>query len=307
MNTPARSILALLVCLAPGCSAAGDGDTFGYDPNGNASGSGSGGGPGLVDSGGSNAGGSNGGDTSGCSEAAKLVYLVDSANQFIKLEPATMTFTTLGILSCPTASTPNSMAVDRNGIAWVNYSGGEIFHVDIVSLNCTSTTFIPNQQGFGTFGMGFVSDSPGSNEETLYITDDGPFGMLDTDTLTVTTLGSTMQQSEFTGTGLAELWSFTVPGQYSSNGLVQKLNKTNGSKLESFPLDLPPPTSMFGTAWAFAFWGGRYYLFYQGASDTTDVYIFDPNSGKAGFNRNLAGTRIVGAGVSTCAPTEVPL
>ncbi len=299
-------MLALLVCLAPACSAAGDGDTFEYDPNGNGNGDGSGGSPGL-NTGGGDAGTSGGGETSGCSDAAKLVYLVDSANQFIKLDPSTMTFTTLGILSCPTASTPNSMAVDRNGIAWVNYSGGEIFHVDIVSLNCTSTNFIPNQQGFGTFGMGFVSDAPGSNEETLYITDDGPFGMLNTDTLTVTSLGSTTQQSEFTGTGLAELWSFTVPGLYSSNGLVQKLNKANGSKLETFPLDLPPATSIFGTAWAFAFWGGRYYLFYQGAADTTEVYIFQPSSGKATYNRTLAGARIVGAGVSTCAPTEVPL
>ena len=107
-------MLALLVCLAPACSAAGDGDTFEYDPNGNGNGDGSGGSPGL-NTGGGDAGTSGGGETSGCSDAAKLVYLVDSANQFIKLDPSTMTFTTLGILSCPTASTPNSMVVDRNG------------------------------------------------------------------------------------------------------------------------------------------------------------------------------------------------
>lgn len=316
MNTPARLTLALFVCFAPGCAAdGGDGNDF-YDDDGELNGgggaaaNGSGGGTTVVDSGGGTT--STGGSTStggdpDCSDAAKQVYLVDSNYQFIKFEPATMQFTTLGALSCPTSGTPNSMAVDRDGTAWVNYSNGEIFHVDVETLNCQASGYLPNQQGFGTLGMGFVSDAAGSNEETLYVTDEGRFGKIDTASKLLTALGSTTGQPEFTGTGLAELWAFAPPGQGTTSGVVQQLNKSNGTPLQNFPLSLPQPDIFTGgTAWAFAAWGGFFYIFYQGPNPTTDVYIFNPSNGSANLNRNLPNLRIVGAGVSTCAPTEPP-
>jgi hypothetical protein len=321
MNTSTGSILALLVCLASGCAVdGGDDDTFGEvglgdngdegTPNVNDDGSE------VVGGGGDDPGGSGGGDNSGCSEAAKQVYLVDSNYQFIKFEPETMTFTPLGALSCPSGlgATPNSMAVDRNGIAWVNYSDGQVYHVDVVTLACTASGYPAGQQGFTTFGMGFVSDSAGSTDETLYVTDTSAGGggasrvaTIDTDTLALTPIGNISVQPEFTGTGLGELWAFAPPGQGTSTGVVQQLDKSNASTLQNFPLSLPQPDPFaLGTAWAFAAWGGFFYVFYQGPVATTDVYIFDPNSGTANKNRNLANLRIVGAGVSTCAPTEPP-
>src|SRR5436190_23018268 len=55
-----------------------------------------------------------GGDT--CSDAAKLVYLVDANNDFLSFKPDTVTFTKIGSLNCPAqfGATPFSMGVDRS-------------------------------------------------------------------------------------------------------------------------------------------------------------------------------------------------
>ncbi len=86
---------------------------------------------------------------------------------------------------------------------------------------------------------------------------------------------------------------------------MQQLNKADGTPVRPFYLSLPEPSPFSGgTAWAFAFWGGDFYIFYQGPNPTTDVYIFSPGNGAAKLDRNLPNLRIVGAGISTCAPTQ---
>ena len=58
--------------------------------------------------------------------------------------------------------------------------------------------------------------------------------------------------------------------------------------------------------WAFSFWGGHFYLYTSQQMGTT-VTDYDPSSGSINpsFMPNI-GFDIVGAGVSTCAPTVPP-
>src|SRR5262245_30783611 len=83
--------------------------------------------------------GSGSGNEDGCSDAAKLVYVVDENNTLSKFDPSTKTFMNIGTLNCPAQflATPFSMGVDRNAVAWVLYSSGELFRVDTSNLMCT--------------------------------------------------------------------------------------------------------------------------------------------------------------------------
>ena len=67
----------------------------------------------------------------GCSDASKLVYVVDENNKLSTFNPPTKVFTDLGTLNCPAqfAATPFSMGIDRNATAWVLYSSGELMRV----------------------------------------------------------------------------------------------------------------------------------------------------------------------------------
>src|SRR5262249_14396945 len=106
-----------------------------------------------------------------CSDSATLVYVLDAGGKLSSFKPDTITFTDVGMVICPASvgSSPYSMAVDRNAIAWIVYTSGELFRVDTRSAACAPTTFQPGQQGLDVFGMGFSSNSPGSRDETLFL------------------------------------------------------------------------------------------------------------------------------------------
>lgn len=254
----------------------------------------------------------------GCSDAAKLIYVVDEDGRFSSFNPGTTPPSFVDItpsLRCPTKPgffgiepTPYSMSVDRNASAWVLYSSGELFRVDTGKGGCTATSFQPNQSGFQVMGMGFVSNAKMSNLDTLYVAGGaGPdtgtasrLGTVDMSTLTLMPVQQLTGWPELTGTGLAELWGFypdTTPPK------VARLNKSTGAEEQVFAL-----ASLQGTpaAWAFAFWGGDFWLFLMRVGDTdTTVYRVNGSTGAMSVALANTGRSIVGAGVSTCAPVSL--
>jgi hypothetical protein len=65
------------------------------------------------------------------------------------------------------------------------------------------------------------------------------------------------------------------------------------------------PLTISGTprAWAFAFWGGDFWVFLmKGTETSTTIYQYDAATGTPKGSKAAPGRTIVGAGVSTCAP-----
>ncbi len=263
-----------------------------------------------------------------CASGAELVYLVDDSNTLYSFDPSVLPadpFAIIGNLSCPAGpsfpeidpfggtATPFSMSVDRNATAWVLYSSGEIFEVSTDNASCAATTFQVGQQGFQLFGMGFVSDTPGSSDETLYIAggaatlmgagDLGTIAMGSMAVGRVGSLASAENSPELTGTGDAELFGY-FPGATST---VAQLDKTTGGTVQTW--NLPGLTGQV-RAWAFAHWGGKFYIFITttdllGIDTEANVLELDPVTGNTTQVLTDTGKIIVGAGVSTCAPVVV--
>ena len=263
--------------------------------------------------------GSCGGTNSNCqAQGVELIYVVTLSNDLLSFDPTKLgtaqdPFTTIGKLNCPAKgaigggpATPFSMSVDRNAVAWVLYTSGEIFNVSTENASCTATGFAVGQQGFEFFGMGFVTDAVGSQSETLFIaggsaatTRSQDLGKLDTAALTVSKIGQLPNHAfgpELTGTGDAKLYAY-YPG---ASSYVAEVDKTSGSSMSMLPLaglSRPP------TAWAFAHYGGRVYIFITaGASRVLELNL------STGTEMTVIGNAapvIVGAGVSTCAPIVI--
>ena len=309
-----RQIAFAFVCfagIALGCSKAGN-------RSGDAGGTGGGGGsPG--DAGGVGGGGDGaGGGTPECSEAAKLIYVVDTNGTFSSFKPNLTdinksVFTDIGKLTCNAGAglVPFSMSVDRSGTAWVEYSDGrgaanKLFKVSITDGSCTPTNFVGNQPGFPMFGMGFVSNSPNSQDETLFVLGHLGFapghpalGTLDLATFTVNKGANLNGDPELTGTGLGELWGFFA-SPITGVPYIAKIDKTTAALSDQIML----PSAYFDpTMWATAFYGGDFWVFYGNASPTTVLHVT-----ASGLKDRLdtKTRRISGAGVSTCAPT-VPI
>ena len=242
---------------------------------------------------------------------ARWVYVVDNDNTLYRFEPDSLTFIPIGSLACDPNSTPFSMSVDRNATAYVLYQTGDLYQVSTADASCQPTSFVPHQHGFELFGMGFVADDEENTSETLFVAG-GPasevggsgriqLATIDVGSLTLTPRGQPfVGLPELTGTGDGQLWGF-IPGIMPN---ARRINKDTGAPDLVIPITAAPVEEP--RAWAFAFWGGRYYIFLQsGMRESTNVYRMDPTDQSSELVLENTGLTIVGAGVSTCAPTTL--
>jgi hypothetical protein len=162
---------------------------------------------------------------------------------------------------------------------------------------------VPDQLGFLEFGMGFAANADGS--ETLYVSESrfgAPskgLGRIDTKTFElafVAAYSSPIQRAELTGTADGRLFAFS-PNDPGTGSHVYEVDRTTAKIMSDDSLAVGG--SEF--AYAFAFWGGRFYLFTGDTAAASTVTAWDPVSKTSVFVTTVAAT-IVGAGVSTCAP-----
>lgn len=238
-------------------------------------------------------------------EGVELIYLVDSNARLASFDPRKLPrdpFREIGTLACNPASTPYSMTVDRDGLAWVLYADGTLFRVSILDAHCTPVR-IDRSIMPAVYGMGYVSDGPRATTERLYIADDASLllGELDIRQTPVTfrpvqRITTTSKFGpELTGTGAGKLFGYFV----DPRAFVQQIDRRTG-KLVGTPMQLDHAEDDV-TAYAFAHWGGVFYMFTSLATGSAAVEVLDPRTRRA---RPVwtAQRKVMGAGVSTCAP-----
>jgi hypothetical protein len=157
------------------------------------------------------------------------------------------------------------------------------------------------------FGMGFATDKAGGTSERLYITpnnDSHTLWSIDTEhDLRPRSVGSLAvtdgTSPELTGTGEGKLFGF-FPTE-SVPALVQELDPKTAAPIgKAWPLGSTP---LDIHAYAFAQWGGTFYIFATtGSDENSTIRTIDRATGAYRVLREHLPYRITGAGVSTCAP-----
>ncbi|MCA9621766.1 MAG: hypothetical protein KC731_22235, partial [Myxococcales bacterium] len=158
--------------------------------------------------------------------------------------------------------------------------------------------------GWYRIGMGYSTDGANTDAETLYVTSisqSSGLGKIDGGTLVpIGSFGGAFAglNAELTGTGDGRLFAFFVGTPVQ----VAELDPASGAVTGATPLN----TVEIPNAWAFSFWGGDFYLYTASLADSR-VNRFRPADGSVdtAYVTNV-GFRIVGAGVSTCAPLTPP-
>ena len=257
-------------------------------------------------------------DRTDCPDAeATLVYLISNSYELYSFDPATGGTKQIGKIACPASptATPFSMAVDRKGVAYIHFADrdnsvddGKIFRVSTATAACVGTSFKPNQQGFLRFGMGFATNDIGPTE-TLFVAgsaqDNGAEGLarVDVSTFALTRVGNfvpLIRNAELTGTGDGRLFAFYTKNLNNNPpSFIGEIDTTSGRVVAETGFD----NVSLGGGWAFAFWGGDFYMFTapDGAGSASVVTRYRPADKTVAQVATLP-TTIVGAGVSTCAP-----
>ena len=236
-----------------------------------------------------------------CDHTSDLIYVIDRAEESLYLfDPVTLGFDFVGFLECGGAfsGTPSSMSISRSGYAYVRYSDDTVYAVNLKTMACEETSY---RRDFGSFGMGYATQDDDTWMDDLYVANHSRLAHLDTTTWSLTDLGPMASQSELTGNADGELWAFLpleVPAE-----LIQ-LDKSTGEVLTTHRLpSFPNPYDL--DTFAFATWGGEFWLFvrFYGLGQSTDVYRVTAGGALERVQADT-GMDVVGAGVSTCAPSE---
>lgn len=309
-----RSVLLALALASSAFSlAACSGTTAGLAPvsadGGTGGGGGGGGGGGVVDPGTADDAGANG----NCSEAAKLVYLVSEENQLWSFDPTKSgrtAYTKVGTLNCPSSSSPQTMGVDRSGTAWVFYSDGQLYKVDVRNASCRAAGYTyPGASALGfLLGSGFTALGGDITKETLFLLRDGEgLQRLDTSTLVKTSTGGLRTTSgELTGGPDGKLFVFDP----NNSGRLGEVNTTTFAV--NFFKTFSASTFQNVSAFAFARYAGSFYMFTAGLDSsglfptTTRTTVYDPVANTVSIRDADIGITVVGAGQSVCVPPPTP-
>jgi hypothetical protein len=246
------------------------------------------------------------GPRAGCADAGvPSIFMMSADSNLLSFTPADASSATIGAIRCPSASTPNSMAVDREGIAYLNFLDGSLFRLDTTDASCTATPYAVGQGGFLTFGMSYASDTY-DPYETLYVGDDSQGNLtsglasIDTSSFVLSYIGPFAAYlagpTELAGTGDGRLYVFAPNSPEGPR--VSEVDKTSGASLRDTPL---PASLANAEAFAFAYFDGDFYLFTATGGTDSQVTLFRPSDGSATAVGTVPAT-IVGVGVSTCAP-----
>lgn len=259
----------------------------------------------------------NSGGLTGCAKRADNIYVLSTDNDLYRFEPGAKRFTKIGPLSCNAGDgMPNSMAIARDGTAWVDYvsvdpffgddTAGALFEVSTEDASCKPVPSTTLPVNWRRLGMGFVAADV--DNDGLYVTGTGDAsqGLAKVDTsngqLTpIAPFGAPFAglSAELTGTADGRLFGFFVGTPPLA---IAEVDPDDGSIVSYDTLNLPQPI-----AWAFSLYRNAFYLYTATVdglgfptTSTVSRYDYETNTLDTTYIPDV-GFTIVGAGVSTCA------
>lgn len=250
-----------------------------------------------------------------CAQGTELIYLLSDFGALWSFDPETGDFGYLAEVACGGMVDTYSMGVSRKARAWIQYMNGDLYTVDLNDpgdpIACKDPGYQPGDPLFANFGMAFVANGPDDPCDKLYAHSGidawlqgpgvGALGVIDPVTIKLATIGAIdYAWGELTGTSDGRLFAF----QGREPALLTEYDKETAEVLDVWPL----PGLHSDSAFAFAWWGGDFYLFtdQEPSNGASEVWRYDFDGSEDGEALELlipqAPLRIVGAGVSTCAP-----
>lgn len=283
-----------------------------------------------------------GGSAPLCADNVRPIFvLVQTTPPVIySFDPFTLTFAPVQPVECPNTDgwAVSSMAVDREYHAWIEWGAPatgptdpyvkRLDRLDLATGACEpGYAETPMVEEWGSpLGMAFVSDSNGSSAEHLYFADPstrtypiaggGPLGPY---YVFKPGEGTTFSGVELTGTGAGRLfmmimnwtpeWSHpcTANDPCLPTVHIGEVDKASGSAITNEEVIDIPAFGISPGGFAFAHWGGKLWVFESPDFGPTKVYSYDPETGATALEKSDGPDAVVGAGVSTCAPLEVPM
>lgn len=280
------------------------------------------------------------GGAADCADNVRPIFVLTHTEppSIHSFDPKTLTFDFVRQVECPdtTGWKASSMSISRDYHAWVEWGGTytsptdpaakRLDRVDLATGKCEpDVAKLPAAASGAPLGMAFTSDTAGSASERLYFIDTStrlwplagaaPIGQY---YQFKPGEGTEFSGAELSGTGGGKLFIFVMNWTAAFNHPctaqtpcyptvhIGEIDKTTGASITNVEVLDIPAFGISAGGFAFAHWGGKLWAFESPDFGPTKVYEHDPALGTAKLVKSDGPEGVVGAGVSTCAPLEVP-
>ena len=190
-----------------------------------------------------------------CLDTITHIYAIDEdqPDYLYGYDPENNIFELLGEIDCSPFGQPISLAVARNGYAYIQFSNQSMYRLDLRDFSCAESNY--SAAGLGTFGLGFTSSSTQHWNETLFLSRSDQLMSVDVLTWQTQELGSMPSKSKLTGNSNGELWALL----YEEDPMtLSRLNKTN-AQIEAY-ISLSFTYSSNIDNITAEYWGGSFYV-----------------------------------------------
>jgi hypothetical protein len=227
-----------------------------------------------------------------CADAKLNAYLCDDGETLYTFDPMTLATAPIGQLSCPTQATPWTMTVDGLGSAYVIYDDWYVYRVDLATLSCALTPYVPGQLGFtGEEGIAVAAVGGVDRFFVFGASPDPTLAVSDLTSFVLSPVGPvTPPNGEFPvaiqGDAFGHLYAF------SQDSTFFELSSASAGVTH-----LGHPSLPGGGNWAVMAYGSQIYLF--GAGGTVGRY--DPPSQQL-TTLGTVGFSVIGASATPCVP-----
>jgi len=280
-------------------------------------------------------------DPTACGDQVRPIFVLTQTGAPVihRFDPAALTFSQVVAISCPGTDgwTVASMAVDRSYHAWIEWGGtpnGEsdpfakrLDRIDLATGGCdTDRGELPKVVEWGTpLGMAFVTDTNGGSAERLFFVDTSTrlYGLSATGALGQyyefkPGEGTVFSGVELSGTGEGRLFNMimnwtpefdhpcTAQDPCGPTVHLGEVDKATGKAISNVEVPDVEAMGISPGGFAFAHWGGHFWFFISKDFGPTRVYDYDPVAKKTVLTKSDGPDGVVGAGVSTCAPLQMP-
>jgi hypothetical protein len=235
----------------------------------------------------------------------ELIYLISHDDELWRFDPRLLDtdedpLHRIGVLGCNIQSHPFAMAIDRHGMALVDYQDGSTYFASILDAHCTYARHAPGMPK--TFSATYVRSG---DHDVLFATPehDAEIGTIaEAEPLVyspVLPLRLPHERSpELQGTADGKLFGYFPE---HDGGFVQEIDILSGLGTGARMPISDKPVGEIG-AWTFAQYAGTFYVFVAKPNGAHSwMYAVRRKDGANRFVRSIP-FRAVGAGVSTCAP-----
>jgi hypothetical protein len=240
--------------------------------------------------------------SSSCTNTTRNNVYLTNGSVLYQFTPATLAFSQVATINCSSNGTTlylYSIALQRNGLLWLQMTNSKLYTYNISTGQCADVALPLNQSDIRYGQIAFAKNTT-DNSESLYVSYDNTLKKLDTNSLTVSVVGNYTNGTY--GADIAGSNDGKLYGLYFLNNQISlsQIDQTTAQSLSNYGLPITFDNFFYYLTY-FPYLSN--FILLHGNQNTTRVILYNAATNTTTNQTTLSTGELSSVAVSTCLGT----